>query len=152
MRGLNKVMLIGRLGRDPELRYTAGGQPYVRFSIATDESWTDRNGERQTRTEWHNIVGWRKLAEICNQYLSKGRLVYIEGRLQTRQWEDQSGGKRYTTEIVMNDMQMLESRGTAGETPGGHPEPPYDSRSSDTSYDEDIQVSDEPITDEDVPF
>ncbi|MBN2433117.1 MAG: single-stranded DNA-binding protein [Acidobacteria bacterium] len=151
MRGLNKVMLIGRLGRDPELRYTAGGQPYVRFSVATDDSWTDRNGERQTRTEWHNIVGWRKLAEICNQYLSKGRLVYIEGRLQTRQWEDQSGNKRYSTEIVMNDMQMLESRTAAGEPSGSHPEPPYESTPGD-SYNEDIQVSDEPITDEDVPF
>jgi single-strand DNA-binding protein len=151
MRGLNKVMLIGRLGRDPELRYTAGGQPYVRFSIATDDSWTDRNGERQVRTEWHNIVGWRKLAEICNQYLSKGRLVYIEGRLQTRQWEDQSGNKRYSTEVVMNDMQMLESRTAAADSAGGPPEPRYDSRPDDR-YDDDIQVSDEPITDDDVPF
>jgi single-strand DNA-binding protein len=144
-------MLIGRLGRDPELRYTAGGQPYVRFSIATDDSWTDRNGERQERTEWHNIVGWRKLAEICNQYLSKGRLVYIEGRLQTRQWEDQSGNKRYSTEVVMNDMQMLESRAAASESSGGPSEPRYESR-PDNSYDDDIQVSDEPITDDDVPF
>jgi len=146
-------MLIGRLGRDPELRYTSGGQPWVKFSIATDDSWTDRNGERQTRTEWHNIVAWRKLAEICNQYLSKGRLVYVEGKLQTRQWEDQSGNKRYSTDIVINDMQMLESRGTSAPDADSRefPEPAPPQQPPDQSADE-IKVSDEPITDDDVPF
>lgn len=151
MKGLNKAMIIGRLGRDPELRYTPNGQGYAKFSVATDETWTDRSGEKQTRTEWHNIVVWGKLAEICNQFLAKGRLVYIEGRIQTRQWEDQSGNKRYSTEIVASDMSMLESRATAGaaEPSGGSYN---DQPSRGGSYDQDIQISDEPITDDDVPF
>lgn len=149
MKGLNKVMLIGRLGRDPELRYTQTNQPLVRFSVATDDNWVDRNGERQTRTEWHNIVAWGKLAEICNQYLKKGRLVYVEGRMQTRQWDDQSGNKRTTTEIVINDMSILEPRGQAG----GAPEPvPVESAETQLPPKDAIAISDEPITDEDVPF
>jgi single-strand DNA-binding protein len=107
---VNRVILVGRLGKDPEMRYTAGGAPVTHFSLATDESWKDQNGERQKRTEWHNIVVWNKLAETCNQYLSKGKMVYIEGRIQTREWDDKDGNKRRTTEIVASDMRMLERK------------------------------------------
>src|SRR5436853_6530165 len=107
-KSINKVILIGRLGKDPELKYTASGTPFCRFSMATDDVWNDKaSGERQERTEWHNIVVWDRLAEICNQYLTKGRLVYIEGSLQTREWDDQEGNKRRTTEIRARDMVML---------------------------------------------
>ena len=109
--GVNKVILIGNVGADPELRYTAGGTAVSNFNIATNENWTDSSGERQERTEWHRIVVWGRLAEICNQYLRKGSKVFIEGRLQTRSWEAQDGQKRYTTEVVARDMQMLDSRG-----------------------------------------
>lgn len=109
--GVNKVILIGNVGADPELRYTAGGTAVSNFNIATNENWTDSSGERQERTEWHRIVVWGRLAEICNQYLRKGGKVFIEGRLQTRSWETQDGQKRYTTEVVARDMQMLDSRG-----------------------------------------
>src|SRR6476661_3224354 len=116
-KSVNKVILIGRLGRDPELKYTASGVPFCRFSIATDDVWNDKgSGERQERTEWHNIVAWDRLAEICNQYLTKGKLVYIEGSLQTREWDDQEGNKRKTTEIRARDMVMLSS---SGEGSGG---------------------------------
>ncbi len=108
---VNKVILVGRLGRDPETRFTSGGQPVGNFSLATDESYKDRNGERQKRTEWHKVVLWGKLAEIAQQYLKKGMLVYIEGRIQTRQWEDKRDGqKRTSTEIVASTMKMLTSR------------------------------------------
>jgi single-strand DNA-binding protein len=116
-KSVNKVILIGRLGKDPELKYTSGGTPFCRFSLATDDSWNDKaSGERQERTEWHNIVAWDRLAEICNQYLTKGKLVYIEGSLQTREWDDQEGNKRKTTEIRARDMVMLSS---AGDSAGG---------------------------------
>src|SRR5213594_4081640 len=117
-KSVNKVILVGRLGRDPELKYTASGTPFCRFSIATDEGWTDKSsGERQEKTEWHNIVVWDRLAEICNQYLTKGKQVYIEGSLQTREWDDQDGNKRRTTEIRARDMVMLGS--ASGEGSGG---------------------------------
>ena len=109
--GLNKVMLIGNLGKDPEVRYTPGGQAVANFNIATNEAWTDKSGQKQERTEWHRIVVWGKVAELCGEYLSKGRQVYIEGRLQTRQWQDQQGQKRYTTEVVAQRVQMLGGRG-----------------------------------------
>ncbi|MGH9743299.1 MAG: single-stranded DNA-binding protein [Candidatus Acidiferrum sp.] len=108
---VNKVILVGRLGRDPETRYTTGGQAVANFSLATDHSYKDRNGERQKRTEWHKIVAWRKLAEIIQQYLKKGSLVYIEGRIETREWQDKEGQKRYSTEIIANEMRMLGGRG-----------------------------------------
>lgn len=111
---VNRVILVGRLGRDPEMRYTATGTPVVNFSLATNEVWV-QNGERQERTEWHNIVAWSKLAEICNQYLTKGQLVFIEGRLQTRDWDDRDGNKRRTTEVVAATMRMLGGRGENGE-------------------------------------
>ena len=111
--GVNKVILIGNLGADPEVRYTPDGVPVANFNLATTESWTDRNGERQERTEWHKIVAWRKLAEIAGQYLKKGSRIYVEGKLQTRSWEDQNGQRRYMTEVIANDLQMLDSRGEA---------------------------------------
>jgi len=112
MPSVNKVILVGRLGKDPEIRSTAGGQTVARFSLATDDKYTDRNGEKQERTEWHNIVAWAKLAEICGQYLRKGKLVYIEGAIRTDSWDDkESGQKRYKTEIIANTMQMLDRRG-----------------------------------------
>jgi single-strand DNA-binding protein len=109
-RGLNKVMIIGNLGRDPEMRYTPSGRPVTSFSMATNRSWNTSDGERRTETEWFNVVAWGSLAEICNQYLKKGQQVYIEGRLQTRRWEDDDGNKRSTTEIVAREMIMLGDR------------------------------------------
>ena len=111
MAGLNKVMLIGNLGRDPEVRYTPDGTAVANFSIATSREWKDKaTGEKKERTEWHRIVAFRRLGEICGEYLSKGKQVYVEGHLQTREWEDKEGNKRYTTEIVASQMQMLGSK------------------------------------------
>lgn len=110
MAGLNKVMLIGNLGRDPEVRYTQGGTPVANFPLATNEAWTDQAGERKERTEWHRIVVWGKQAEIAGEYLRKGRQVYVEGSLQTREWTDRDGNKRYTTEVKALRFQMLGSR------------------------------------------
>ena len=109
-RGLNKVMIIGRLGRDPEMRYTPSGRPVTTFSVATSRSWNTSEGERRSETEWFNIVAWGSLAEICNQYLVKGQQVYIEGRLQTRSWEDNDGKKHSSVEVVANEMIMLGDR------------------------------------------
>ena len=147
-KSINKVILVGRLGRDPELKYTASGTPFCRFSMATDDSWTDKaSGERSERTEWHNIVVWDKLAEICNNYLTKGRLVYIEGSLQTREWDDKEGVKRKTTEVRARDMVMLGGGGGGeggggggggGSRPAGGPPSGGDGGSA--------------ITDDDIPF
>jgi single-strand DNA-binding protein len=109
-RGLNKVMIIGRLGRDPEMRYTPSGRPVTTYSIATSRSWNTSEGERRTETEWFNVVAWGSLAEICKQYLTKGQQVYVEGRLQTRHWDDAEGHKHTSTEIVANEMIMLGER------------------------------------------
>lgn len=112
---VNKVIVLGRLGQDPELKYTPSGSSVCNFSLATSESWNDKNsGQRQERTEWHRIVVWGKLAELCNQYLSKGRQAYVEGRLQTRSWEDKDGNKRYTTEILANTVQFIGANTGAG--------------------------------------
>ena len=108
---INKVILVGRLGKDPEVRVTPDGTMVTNFNLATDEQWKDKNGEKVQKTEWHKIVTFGKLADICGQYLVKGKLVYIEGRIQTRSWEDKEGMKRYTTEIVASDMKMLDSKG-----------------------------------------
>ena len=126
-RGLNKVMLIGRLGSDPEIRYTQDGTPVANFSLATD-SPIKRGDQWETETEWHRIVAWRRLAEICSEYLGKGRLIYVEGRLRTRSWEDRDGNKRWTTEIIARDIQMLESKTSAGESSDDlqPPEPPIE--------------------------
>jgi single-strand DNA-binding protein len=119
MAGINKVILIGRLGRDPEIRYTPGGAAVANFTMATSEEWRDKEtGEKQERTEWHRIVAWRRLGEICGEYLKKGSQVYIEGRLQTRDWEDRDGNRRYTTEIIAQNMQMLDRVGSAGRDMG----------------------------------
>jgi len=110
MSGVNKVIIIGNLGKDPEVRHTPQGIAVASFSVATSESWNDKSsGEKQERTEWHRIVVWNKLAELCGKYLAKGRKVYVEGKLQTRSWEDKEGQKRYTTEIVANTVQFLSS-------------------------------------------
>lgn len=104
---VNKVLLIGRLGNNPEIRYTNTGTAVANFNLATSENWNDKNGQKQERTEWHRVVVWGKLAELCEKYLGKGRQCYVEGRLQTRSWDDKEGNKRYTTEIVANTIQFL---------------------------------------------
>ncbi len=114
MAGVNKAILVGNLGRDPELRTTPNGQSVVNFTLATSETWTDKSGERVERTEWHRIVAWGRTAEMCNQYLSKGRTVYVEGRIQTREWEDKDGNKRYTTEINANTVNFIGPRTSSG--------------------------------------
>ena len=111
-RGLNKVMLIGNLGRDPEMRYTPSGKPVTSFSVASSRSWVSSDGERREETEWFNVVAWGNLAEICNQHLARGQQVYIEGRLQTRSWEDNNGQRHFRTEVVANEMIILGHRVT----------------------------------------
>jgi single-strand DNA-binding protein len=139
-KSLNKVMLIGNLGRDPELRYTTSGVAVATFGLATNESWRDQDGNVQEKTEWHNIVAWRKLAEICGEWLKKGKKVYVEGRLQTRSYDDRNTGtKKYMTEIVADSIIMLDSRGTTSE--GG---PPPSSPATASSKKE--------TTDDDLPF
>jgi single-strand DNA-binding protein len=114
-RGVNKVILIGNLGADPELRYTPGGQAVCDIRMATNESWTDKSGQKQERVEWHRVVVWGKMAEVCKQYLTKGQRLYVEGRLQTRSWDDKEGQKRYSTEIIANDFMFLGGAGPGGE-------------------------------------
>ena len=131
-KGLNKVMLIGNLGKDPEVRYTPSGVATASFSLATSESWKDSEGNQQEKTEWHNIVVWRKLAEIAGEYLKKGKKIYLEGKIQTRSWDDKATGqKRYMTEIVADNIIMLDSRG--GEQGGTYERSSAPSRSSSTS-------------------
>lgn len=113
-RGLNKVMIIGNLGRDPELRYTTSGKPYATFSVATSRSWVTNSGERRESTEWFNVIAWGNLAEICNQLLRKASRVYVEGHLQTRNWEDNDGRRHYRTELVANEMLILDTRNDIG--------------------------------------
>ena len=121
-RSVNKVILIGNLGKDPELRYTSSGVAVASFTLATNESWKDQDGTMQERTQWHNIVAWRKLAEICGEYLKKGGKIYIEGKLQYRSYDDKNGVKRYVTEIVLDEMLMLDSKGsTQGSTDAASP-------------------------------
>ena len=146
MASVNKVILLGNLGADPEVRYTNSGTAVANFRIATNERWTDRNGESQERTEWHNIVAWSKLGEICGKYLKKGKPVFVEGRLQTRSWEDQSGNKRYTTEIVAQQMQML---GRPGETNEGSSN--WEPRTPEAQPVPDIPVGSS-TSDDDLPF
>lgn len=143
MRGVNKVILIGNLGRDPEIRYTRDGTAVANLNIATSDSWKDSDGQRQERTEWHRVVAWDKLAEIAKEYLAKGKQVYIEGRLQTRSWEDKDGHKRYTTEVRADQMVMLGGRGGEGEERSAEPPPgPAD----------DFDREPFQAKDEDVPF
>lgn len=116
---LNKVMLIGRLGQDPELKYTQSGIAVAKFSLATSQQWKDQDGNTQDRTEWHNVVAWRRLGEICAEYLKKGSKVYLEGALSTSSWEDENKKKHYRTEIVLNDMIMLDAKSAGGADSGG---------------------------------
>ena len=141
MASLNKVMLIGNLGKDPEVRFTASGQAVASFSLATSEKFKGKTGEWEERTEWHNITLWGKLAEIAGEYLSKGKTIYVEGRLQTRKWQDKSGNDRYTTDIVGDKMQMLSPK---GERSGGDTSPAP--KSGGSSYEE------PPFQDDDIPF
>ena len=122
---VNKAILIGRLGKDPEVRYTPDGLMVTNFNLATDEQWKDKSGQKVQKTEWHRIVTFGKLAEICGNYLTKGKMIYVEGRIQTRSWEDKEGAKRYTTEIVASDMRMLDSKGQGKglESPAEEPYP-----------------------------
>jgi len=141
---VNKVTLIGRLGADPEVRYTPDGTMIVNFRIATDETYKNKQGEKVVKTEWHKIVTFGRLAEICGNYLGKGRLVFIEGKLQTKTWDDKDGNKRSTTEILASNMQMLESKGQSGSGRG------QDMSASEPSMPS-MPYDEEPITD-DIPF
>ena len=141
MAGINKAILVGRLGSDPEVRYTPSGVAVANFNIATSEEWKDKDtGEKKERTEWHRIVAWSKLGEICGEYLSKGRQVYVEGRIQTRSWEDRDGNKRYTTEIVASDIQFLGGRdaGPGARSEGGAPASSFESSPVQAPEDDDI--------------
>ncbi len=146
---VNKVILIGNLGRDPELRYTQAGTPVAQLNVATSRRWKGQDGQMQEQTEWHRVVVWSKLAELCNEYLSKGSKVYIEGRLQTRKWTDQNGNDRYTTEVVAQDVQFLTPRsaGPGGGGYGGFGEEPQGGFGGD-----DFSGSEPPPTGDDVPF
>lgn len=143
---VNKAILIGNLGADPEIRYTNSGQAMATFSIATNRQWTDREGQKQEQTEWHRIVAWGRLAEIIERYLNKGDSVYIEGRIQTRQWEDRDGNTRYTTEVVAQEMTML-----GGGPPGGSPAAGGGGGEK-APYEEDADFNQVPEEDDDIPF
>jgi single-strand DNA-binding protein len=146
---VNKVILIGNLGSDPELRYTPTSQAVANFNIATNESWKDKSGQDQEKTEWHKIVVWGKLAELCGEYLSKGRTVYVEGRLQTRDWTDKEGNKRYTTEIVANTIQFL---GAPGEKGKSYTQTKPMGATAKSSPSENTQVSASVTAEDDIPF
>ncbi len=154
---VNRVTLVGRLGKDPETRYTSGGQAVCNFSVATDETYKDRSGQRQKRTEWHRIVMWGKLAEIAQQYLKKGALVYLEGRIQSRQWEDKRDGQKKTAfEIVADTMKMLGGRGEGAAAGAAMGAGGSQGRSSDADFDAGPMPEEHPsggeISDEDIPF
>ena len=144
MSGVNKVILVGHLGANPEVRYTAGGQPVANLRIATTERWVNKNGEKTEQTEWHRVVAWGKLAEICGQYLQKGKQVYIEGKIRTRQWQDQQGQKRYSTEIVAQTVQMLGPRTGSERGP--------DDVAAMVPPDEHMGAEPGPGNDDDIPF
>lgn len=147
MSGVNKVIVLGRLGADPEVKSLSSGNSVANFNIATSETWNDRDGQKQERTEWHRIVVWGKMAEICGKYLAKGRQVFVEGRLQTRQWEDQQGNKRYTTEIVANNVQFIGgSSNYTGDSTGFDNSPSNDNPFSDFAPEPDFNANEE------IPF
>ncbi len=160
MANLNKVMLIGRLGQDPEIRYTQSGSAVANATIATNDYWTDKQGEKQERTEWHSLVLWDRLADLAQSYLKKGSQVYVEGRLQTRNWEDQQGQKHYKTEVVVTTMQFLDTKSSEGGDPpvGGSSDysdssttPQASSSSADSENGQKAPQDDEFIKD-DIPF
>ncbi len=147
---VNRVILVGRLGKDPEMRYTPNGTAVCKFSLATDEGWRDQTGQLQKRTEWHNIVAWSKLAENCQKLLTKGKQIYVEGRIQTRQWDDRDGNKRTTTEIVIGTMRLLGSRAEAA---AGAASPTAEPGREVAPEEPAGEASAEPtVTDEDIPF
>lgn len=143
---VNKVILVGRLGGNPDIRYTPSGSAVANFSVATNESWNDKNGQKQERTEWHRIVVWGKLAQLCGEYLSKGRQVYLEGRLQTRQWQDKDGQTKYTTEVIANTIQFLGS--AAGASAGSS----MSSGNSEMPGGGAPRMEESSFTEEDIPF
>ena len=150
---INKVILIGRLGKDPEVKYTPSGAAVAKFSIATDESFKDRTGEQQKRTEWHNIVAWNKLAEICGEYLTKGKQVYVEGSIRSHQYQDQAGNKRTAYEIIARDMQMLGSKADSDRMPSGNMERSSPERPAPGPGPAEHVPPPEPeISDDDIPF
>ena len=148
---VNKAILVGRLGKDPETRYTSGGQAVCNFTMATDETYKDRSGERQKRTEWHRIVVWGKQAEIAQQYLRKGSLIFLEGRIQSRQWDDREGQKRTTVEIVANNFRMLGGRGDNAGSGSGAPSTSGDADIHAPSAGQEETPAPE-VSDEDIPF
>jgi len=156
MKSVNKVILIGNLGKDPEVKYTPQGTPVAKITLATNERFKGKDGQWQDRTEWHNVVLWQRLAEIAGEYLKKGGKVYIEGRLQTRSWDDkQSGQKKYMTEVVANDLVLLSGRSEGGDYAGGSRAA---SASAGSGFDQSVPETEHapaagsPITDEDIPF
>lgn len=150
---VNRVILVGHLGKDPAVTYTPSGVPMAKFSLATNEVYKDRSGEQKEHVEWHNITAWNKLAEICGQYLSKGKLVYIEGTIRSRQWEDQAGNKRTSYDIIAHRMQMLGSRADSERAAAAAPAPsPVAQRPSPDRPPAPEPPPEPEITDEDVPF
>jgi single-strand DNA-binding protein len=150
-KSVNKVILLGNLGKDPEVKYTPGGTPVAKITLATNERFKDKSGEWQDRTEWHNVVLWQRLAEIAGEYLKKGGKVYIEGRLQTRSWDDKtSGQKKYMTEVVASDLVLLGGRGEGGG--GDHARSGGASNNFDQRSPEPEPAGSSPISDEDIPF
>jgi single-strand DNA-binding protein len=149
MLGVNKVILMGNLGKDPELRYTPTGQATASFSLATTEKWTDKNGQRQERTEWHNIVAWAKTAELANQYLKKGSPAYIEGKISYRSWDDKDGNKKYKTEIIASQIHFLSSGagGAQKESYGGQ-----ETVSGSNQIAESLPQDQGTVVEEDLPF
>jgi len=149
---VNKVIIVGRLGQDPELKYTPSGSAVCNFSVATSETWADKSGQKQERTEWHRVVVWGKLGELCNQYLAKGRQAYVEGSLRTRSWEDKSGQKKFTTEIMASSVQFL----GAGAAPGAQRDaggPSNQPNNDENMYDKNYEVTtDQSFTADDIPF
>lgn len=159
---VNKVIILGRLGQDPELKYTPSGSAVCNFSVATSESWNDKSsGQKQERTEWHRVVVWGKLAELCNQYLSKGRQAFVEGRLQTRSWDDQNGQKRYATEVMATTVQFIGGQATQGQgnyapqnnqmNNNNNAAPAANNNSNDNSQDYNI-TTDASFASDDIPF
>lgn len=134
---LNKVMLIGRLGQDPELRYTPGGAPVANFSLATNSVWKAKDGQTHERTEWHNIIAWNRTAEIANEYLKKGSRIWLEGELRTRTWDDRNGAKHYTTEVYVDKIEFLESKDSGSDSGYKQSAPPPPSSYSDSDFPED---------------
>ena len=147
MSSLNKIMLIGHLGKDPEIRYTPDGSPVATFSLATSENWTDKNGSRQEHTEWHTIVAWTRLADLSKRFLSKGRQVYVEGRIRSREWNDRDGNKRRTTEVIASQIVLLGSRPQGAETVAQPAE-----TAARSAAEPEQALGDFGITDSDIPF